>query len=461
MSASDAQRASALFTDLYELTMLQAFVAEDMHEEAVFTLSARALPDARNYLIACGIETVLDDLAALAFTPAEIEYLASLGRFSEPFLQWLATLRFTGSVRAVPEGTPVFGDTPILEVSAPLPQAQLVETLLLNRIHTQTLLATKARRIVHAAQGRPVLDFGARRAHGIDAATDGARAFAIGGVAATSNLLAGQRHGLPVAGTMAHSYVQAHASERAAFAAFARQYPDTVLLVDTYDTLGGVQEVIRLARRLGEAFAVRGLRLDSGDFFDLVPRVRRMLDDAGLEKLEIVVSGGLDEYRISELLAAGAPVDRFGVGSEMAVSRDAPSLELVYKLCAYAGRDRMKLSTGKPVLPGPKQVFRVSEGDTDVRDIIATAEESMPGRPLLSTVMRDGRRVADAGPTLDALRAQAETAFRRLPPAVQALDGAAYPVAVSDQLIERQAVLEADIRRTALAENPDEASLSH
>ncbi|MGH7960346.1 MAG: nicotinate phosphoribosyltransferase, partial [Candidatus Binatia bacterium] len=319
----------ALFTDLYELRMLQAYVEEGMHDEAVFSLFVRRLPQGRNYVLACGLDTVLHYLETLMFTTESLDYLASLGQFSDRFLRWLADCRFTGEVYAMPEGTPVFANEPIMEIVAPLPQAQLVETFVMNQIHLATLLASKAARVVTAAQGRTVVDFGSRRMHGTDAAIKAARAFYIAGVTATSNVLAGKTYEVPVAGTMAHSFIQVYEDEAAAFRAFTRLYPDTVLLVDTYDTLAGVQKVIALAQALGDAFKVRAVRLDSGDLADLAFKARAMLDGAGLQRVEIFASGSLDEKVIARLVAKGAPMNGFGVGTAMGVSADAPDLDIV------------------------------------------------------------------------------------------------------------------------------------
>ena len=430
----------ALFTDLYELTMLQAYFEEGMDREAVFSLFVRRLPPNRNYLLACGLETVLDYLEHVRFGERDIAYLRTLGRFSEPFLEWLAAFRFTGEVSAVPEGTPVFANEPILEVVAPLPQAQLVETFVMNQIHLQTMIASKAARVVTAAQGRDVVDFGARRYHGIDAAMKAARASYIAGVAATSNVLAGKRYGIPVAGTMAHSYVQAHEDEMEAFRAFARVYPDTVLLIDTYDTLRAVRKVIDMAHALGGDFKVSGLRLDSGDLAALSREARRMLDDAGLQRVQLVASGNLDEYRVAQLVGEGAPFDTFGVGTAMGVSSDAPSLDIAYKLAEYGGRGRVKLAKDKPVYPGRKQVFRVEADGRDAHDVIGRYEESLPGRPLLRPVMCEGGRLPDATPSLEAVRAYARAQIERLPAHVRALEPAdpPYPVRASDALLRYQ-----------------------
>lgn len=426
----------ALFTDLYQLTMLQAYFEEGMTEPAVFSLFVRRLPRNRNFLVACGLDTVLDYLESLRFTRQELDYLESLGMFSDRFLAWLADLRFTGDVHAVREGTPVFANEPMLEVEASLPEAQLIETYVMNQVQLQTMLASKALRVVTAARGRSVIDFGARRMHGTDAALNAARAFRIVGVNATSNVLAGKRFNIPVAGTLAHSYIQAHGDESAAFRAFAALYPDTVLLIDTYDTLAGVDKVITLAKQLGADFKIRAVRLDSGDLLDLSRRVRGLLDRAGLHSVQIIASSSLDEYEIDALMFAGAPIDGFGVGTAMGVSADAPYLDIVYKLTAYAGEGRVKLATDKPVLPGRKQIFRMSDGERDTGDTIARADEDLPGRPLLEQVMRGGKRLIPPTHHLDETRRNAAEQIARLPQSVLDLPEAdpPYPVEISSKL---------------------------
>jgi nicotinate phosphoribosyltransferase len=351
----------ALLTDLYELTMVDAYLAEGLEEEAVFSLFVRRLPRRRNYLVACGLELALSILERLRFSESALSYLASLGLFSERLLCWLRDFEFTGDVHAVAEGTPVFPLEPLLEVVAPLPQAQLVETVIMNQVHFQTVAASKAARMVAAAAGRTIVDFGARRMPGCDAGIKVARAAYVAGVESTSNVLAGQLFGIPVAGTMAHSYVQAHATQLDAFRSFARRYPRTVLLVDTYDTLGGVRDVVRLARELGPAFQVTAVRLDSGDLLELSRSARRLLDDAGLRHVGIFASGGLDEDAIAQFVHQGAPIDGFGVGTALGVSEDAPALDMAYKLVSYAQRGCIKLSPGKALLPGRKQVFRLEQ----------------------------------------------------------------------------------------------------
>ncbi len=331
----------------------------------------------------------------------------------------------------------MFAGEPILEVVAPLPEAQLVETFVTNQIHLQTVLASKAARIVEAAAGRPVVDFSLRRTHGVDAGLKSARAFYVAGIAATSNVLAGRIYGLPVAGTMAHSYVQAHEDEDAAFRAFLRLYPDGVVLVDTYDTLAGVRRLVALARELGDRFRVSAIRLDSGDLGALSRAARRELDEAGLRETEIFASGGLDERSIAALVQSGAPIDGFGVGTHLGVSADAPALDMVYKLVEYAGRGRTKLSTDKQLLAGRKQVFRRAAGD-----LIARAGEQHDGRSLLVPVMRGGRRVFDE--SVETIRERARREIASLPDRCRSLESMnpPYPVEVSAALSEEQGQLE-------------------
>lgn len=429
---------AALLTDLYELTMLQSYFDAEMNDIAVFDLFVRRLPPQRNFLIACGLEHVLHYLETFSFSPEAVEYLRSLNRFSDAFLKTLPELKFTGDVYAVPEGTVVFPNEPIIEVAAPLPQAQIVETFLMNQIQLATLAASKASRVVSAAAGRPVVDFGLRRMHGADAGIKEARAFYIAGIEATSNVLAGQIYAIPVSGTMAHSYVQAFDDELDAFRSFVRSFPEGVLLVDTYDTLRGVQHVIDLARELGARFLVSGVRLDSGGLTELAKQTRRMLDDADLTKVKIFASSSLDEYVIEELLVAGAPFDGFGVGAHMATSEDAPFLDTAYKLAEYAGRPTMKLSEQKATLPGRKQVFR----EKGRRDVITLADEQLPGDSLLIQVMEKGRRCRPTE-SLDQCRARCAAEMRAIPGRLRSLDSAdpAYPVEVSARLSEARSDL--------------------
>ena len=424
-----------LLTDLYALTMLQAYFDEGMSGEAVFSLFVRRLPARRNFLLACGLDDVLAYLESLRFDQPALAYLDSLGRFSSRFLQYLERFRFSGHVRAVPEGTPVFANEPILEVSAPIAEAQFIETRVMNEVHLQTLLASKAVRIVAAAHGREVIDFGLRRMHGIESGLKAARAFYIAGVDGTSNVAAGQLYGIRVAGTMAHSYIQAHEDEYEALRAFARVYPDTVLLVDTYDTVAGVEKVIALRNELGREFRVTAVRLDSGDLLDLSVRARKLLDAAGLADVGIFASSNLDEASVMRLVSARAPIDGFGVGAEMGISPDAPSLDMVYKLVEYGGRGRVKLSPGKTILPGRKQIFRVEADGVADHDVVARSDEEACGRALLQPVMQNGGRLAAGRTTLTEIRDRRKLEIERLPRSVRSLEPSSYPVEVSARLI--------------------------
>ena len=438
----------ALFTDLYELTMLQSYLDREMFAPATFDLFARSLPQGRGFLLACGLDDALAYLESLAFGDDALATLERLGRFPAAFLDWLGGLRFRGDVRAVAEGTPVLAGEPLLSVEASLPEAQLAETFLINQLHFQTVVASKGARVVEAAAGRPVVDFGSRRAHGTDAALKAARALYVAGMVGSSNVLAGARYGIPVAGTMAHSYVQAFAGEAEAFRAFVATHPDTVLLVDTYDTHRGVRRVVELAEELGDAFRVRAVRLDSEPLGELAREARRLLDAAGLARVEIFASGGLDEHRIAELLALGAPIDAFGVGTNAVTSADAPSFDAVYKLAAYAGTGRLKLSVEKATLPGSKQVFRLRDGaGRALGDVIARADEALDGEPLLEPVMRGGRRLPAGRRSLDEARARAARELERLPPELRALSPPAvpYPVEVSAALRADEARLRAEL----------------
>lgn len=439
---------AAIFTDLYQLSMLQSYHRQEMRDQAVFSLFFRKLPETRNFMLAAGLDPVLEYLENLHFSEDSLAYLASTGRFEPAFLDDLKRFRFTGTVRAVAEGTPIFPHAPIVEVEAPVSEAQLVETLLINQITVSTILASKAARIVAAANGTPVIDFGTRRAHGFDAGNKAARSAYIAGCVAAANVLAGKLYDLPIAGTMAHSYVEAWKDELSAFRAFTELYPDTVLLIDTYDPIQGVENVITLARERGDAFQVRAVRLDSGDLADLSKDVRRRLDGAGLERVQIIVSGGLDETRIAELVAAGAPIDGYGVGTRLTTSSDAAELDIAYKLAAYGGEGRMKLAPLRKNLPGAKQVCRIEAGGFAVKDVVRRADEDGPGRPLLETVMVDGVRTDAGRRSLDEIRATAVRQIAVLPAHLRAIAPAspAYPVEVSDPLARYTETIEAELR---------------
>jgi len=434
----------ALLTDLYELTMAAAYFEQGDDRRAAFELFTRELPPARSYLVCAGLGQVLSYLEHLRFTSEQIDYLRALPSFkriSKSFWRYLAKFRFTGSVEAAPEGTVVFAQEPFLQVQAPIIEAQIIETFVLTALNFQTLIATKAARLVDAAgrdgRARAVVEFGTRRAHGPDAGILAARAAYIGGCQATSNVEAGFQTGIPVTGTQAHSFIMAFDRERDAFEAYARAFPDNcVLLVDTYDVEAGVRKAIEAAPKM------RAIRLDSGKIDDLSRKARKLLDRAGLERTIILASGDLDEYKIAKLVDAGAPVDAFGVGTALTTSSDAPALGGVYKLVAIEeeGRwtPRLKLSPEKATYPGLKQVYRIRDPETGQfdHDLIARADETPPAdaEPLLQPVMRDGRRV-DPEPDLDTIRTRAEEQRQSLPPPYRRLKKAAsYPVKISGPL---------------------------
>lgn len=428
---------AALLTDLYELAMLQAYWSEGMDARACFSLHFRELPARRNFMLACGQRHAARIVTGLRFTRAALDALAGVPMFREPFLRWLEGFRFTGDIHALPEGTPVFPHEPLLEVEAPIIEAQLLETLLMNLVHLETVLASKAVRMVIAADGRPVVDFGMRRMHGLDAAVQGVRAYRVAGIDGTSNVFGGLRHGMPLRGTMAHSFVQAHENEEDAFVAYAKLYPGTTLLVDTYDSLAGVECVIRLAREHGDAFDIGAIRLDSGDLAALAHAARGRLDAAGLGQVKIFASGGLDEYRIAELVDAGAPIDAFGVGTALGTAADSPSLDLVYKLTEYDHTPRTKRSPGKAILPGAKQVYRYTGADGRFdHDEITLRDESRDAEALLQPVLRGGEPVEGGQPDADATKAHAADQVGRLPDPLRALQAAGrpYPVAFSERL---------------------------
>lgn len=428
--------ADALLTDLYQLSMMQAYWEHGLTDSATFDLICRRLPPKRNLLVACGLEAALDYLEGLTVAPADLEYLASLRRFSTDFLDRLEKLRFRGDVRAVAEGTPVFGNEPILEVTASLPEAQIVETYLLSAVHHQTTAASTAYRLVAAAAGKPVVDFGTRHAQGAAAGVDTARAAYVAGLGGTSNVAAGRRFGIPVSGTMAHSYIQAHQRESDALASFTETHGGTTLLVDTYDLRGGVQKVIDLAEQQGQQFDVAAIRIDSGDLGANARLARAMLDAAGLASVRIIVSGELDAQAIAELVTGGAPIDGFGVGTALAVSSDAPYLDTAYKLAAYAGQGRMKLSPSKRTWPGRKQIFREMRDGVAVRDVLGSADESLDGQPLLRSVMANGHRIGGQCPSLESTRTYSAEAIGQLPARVRGLAPATppYPVDISPGL---------------------------
>jgi nicotinate phosphoribosyltransferase len=450
-------RDAALFTDLYELTMAASYLREGMRGSATFSLFVRRLPRERFFLVAAGLEEVLNFLRDFRYSEDALSYLDSLDLFDPVFLDLLRRLRFTGLVRAVPEGTVVFPNEPVLEITAPIVEAQLVETAVLNFVHLQTLLVSKAVRCVLAARGRPVVDFGLRRTHGVDAGMKAARGAFIAGASMSSNVLAGLHYGIPPSGTMAHSYVSAFPREIDAFRAFPRAFPgQTTLLLDTYDTVAAARKAVLVAKEMepkGQRLAA--VRLDSGDLVDLSQQVRRTLDEAGLTYVKIFVSGELDETRIEQYLAAGAPIDAFGVGTRMDVSADHPYLDMAYKLVEYDGRPVLKSSAGKGTWAAQKQVYRrLRSGEGFAGDVIALREEPAPPGTveiLLRSVMERGRLLAPH-PPLPAIRDYCAAQVASLPEDLREMGGVAtYPVSYSERLVSLQRSLEAQIEATEIA----------
>jgi nicotinate phosphoribosyltransferase len=421
-------QALGLATDLYELTMAAAFLREGRHEQATFDLFVRSLPANRQFLVVAGIDTAIERVQAFTFDEFALAYLGSLGLFDDAFLDYLEGYRFRGQVRAIPAGELVYAEEPILSVTAPILDAQLLETLLINTVGFETMIASKAARVAQACRGRSFVDFSARRDHGLEAALAVARAAYMAGAAGTSLVEAGRRYGFALSGTMAHSFVMAHDHEIDAFRCYLRQYgPASVLLVDTYDTHEGTRRAVE-AMRL-EGVAARGIRLDSGDLAGLAVDCRHILDDGGYPRVEILASGDLDEDRIAAVLDAGAPIDAFGVGTRMGTSADAPYLGMVYKLVELGGEPRVKLSPEKRTRPGRKQVWR-SLGE----DVLALASEPGPAgaRPLLVTVF-DGGPLEAVGTLADArVRCAASlAAWMGKAPAVRISDGLARVTAVA------------------------------
>jgi nicotinate phosphoribosyltransferase len=440
------QDASPLLTDLYQLNMIQAYLDHGDTEPAVFELFVRTLPPRRGFLIAAGLEQALDFLENLRFSAADIAWLKSTGRFRQNLLDYLADLRFSGDVHAMPEGTAFFANEPILRLTAPLPQAQLVESRLINILHFQILIASKAARSVLAAPNKLLVDFGLRRAHGAEAGLMAARASYIAGFAGTATVSAGRQFGIPLYGTMAHSFIEAFDDEAEAFETFARLRPDSVvLLLDTYDTEAAARKVVALAPRLKQAgIAIRGVRLDSGDLIALSKSVRAILDQGGLKDTTIFASGGLDEDQLVEFAKAQAPIDGLGIGTNMTTSADVPSIDCVYKIQEYAGLPRRKRSEKKATWPGRKQVWRRYAGDGRMAgDLLSLADHQKSGEPLIHPVMLGGRRLQPM-PSLEDMRRRVKRELECLPePLRQLSPGATYPVEVADDLVR----LAADVDR--------------
>ena len=443
-----------LLTDLYQLNMLQAYLDHGETKTAVFEFFVRKFPTRRGFLVAAGLDQALDFLVDLHFSSEEIEWLKRSGRFGKELLKYLERLRFTGDVHAMPEGTVFFANEPILRVTAPLPEAQLVETRLINILHFQSLIASKAARMMLAAPGKLLVDFGLRRAHGWEAGIMAARASYIAGFAGTATMLAEKSFGIPTFGTMAHSFIQAYDDETIAFENFALSRPQNLtLLIDTYDTEAAARKVVALAPRLkARGITVRSVRLDSGDLTVLSKNVRRILNEGGLADVTIFASGGLDEDSVAEMLRAGAPIDGFGVGTSLTTSSDVPALDCAYKLQEYAGLARRKRSAGKATWPGRKQVWRQYGPDGKmIGDILSVETDTQLGEPLIQLVMQGGRRIATS-PSLAECRARAARDLARLPESLRCLEpGASYPVQVTDALVRLAAAVDS---RLAQCERP-------
>ncbi|GAO37514.1 nicotinate phosphoribosyltransferase [Sulfuricella sp. T08] len=425
-------QSSPLLTDLYQLTMLQAYYDEGMDDTAVFEFFVRDLPPQRNFLLAAGLEQVLQFLENLRFTPEEVDWVANCGRFSREFTDFLASLCFTGDVHAMPEGTLFFPHQPILRITAPITQAQLVESRVINLLHLQTLIASKAARSVLVAPGKLLVDFGLRRAHGAEAGLLAARASYLAGYSGSATVLAGAQFSIPLYGTMAHSYIQAHTDEIVAFERFAHSHPtNTVLLIDTYDTEAAAEKVVKLAPRLEQqGIHIKAVRLDSGNLAEHARKVRRILDQGGCRKIGIFCSGNLDEYAIHQMLADNAPVDGFGVGTLLDTSADAPYLDCAYKLVEYAGKPSRKRSEGKATWPGRKQVYRSYGADGSLeRDTLTLEHDTHSGTPLIEPCMQEGKRLSAPEP-LERVRQRAASELERLPRHLRQLETSSLPYTV-------------------------------
>ena len=446
----------ALLTDLYELTMAAGFFENQMFGPASFSLIIREYPPNRAYFVAAGLHEVLRYLSHLRFTEGDLSYLRNTGLFQEDFLDFLRGLHFTGEVRAIPEGRLFFVNEPMVEVTAPLVEAQIVETFLINALSMESLIATKASRSIYAARGRPCVDFSLRRTQGFDAGMRAARASHIVGFASTSNVMAGKSYGIPVSGTMAHSFIESFPQEVDAFRAYARSFPtQTTLLIDTYDTLQGARKAIQVAKEMEQrGERLNAVRLDSGDIGSLAKGVRRMLDEAGLLYVRIFASGAMDEFKIDQLLQEGAPIDAFGVGTKMGVSADAPWSDIAYKLVRYLGRPVMKLSPGKATLVDEKEVFRLRDASGSlVKDVIALRGEEFPGphaERLLQTVMVQGKPVLEPQP-LKEIQETFLRDFAGLDDSHKSLYGPQpYPVVLSPGLKALQEQVEQEIQQKEL-----------
>ena len=433
----------SLFTDYYELTMCASYFDNKNFEPATFDLFIRRLPENRSYFLFAGLEDALQYLQNITFTEEHLAYLKKQG-FQHDFLNYLRGFKFTGDVWAVPEGTVAFPNEPLMRVTAPIIEAQLAETFLLNTINLQTMIATKASRVVYAAKGKSVIEFGLRREQGIDAGMKVARSTYIAGCQGTTNVLAGMAYDIPVFGTMAHSFIMSYPKEIDAFRAFAKTFPNkSTLLIDTYDDMAGAEKAVVVAKELeANGFRLGGIRLDSGDLAETSKKIRKILDENNLGYVKIFVSGDLDEYKITQLLNEGAKIDSFGVGTKMGTSADRPYLDVIYKLCETMVLDGsfsaiMKLSKDKITLPGRKQVYRFQDDQRFFRkDIIALADEKVGGEPLLVKVIENGK-LTYCQPSLNEIRAKASDSLSKLPAEFKPLTNAPlFPVELSEKLQE-------------------------
>jgi nicotinate phosphoribosyltransferase len=439
---TELHRAGPLFTDLYELTMAASYFANQLFSTATFSLFTRDNHFKRNFFVAAGLEDVLNELAAYRFSEQDIKYLQTTGIFSNEFLSYLAGLRFSGEIFAMPEGTIFFANEPVLEVTAPIIEAQMIETFLLNTMGFQSMIASKAARCVHVAGNRPLIDFSLRRTQGQDAGNNVARSTYIAGFAATSNVLAGQRFGIPISGTMAHSYVEAFTGDLAAFSAYSKTFPDnSIFLIDTYDTIDGAKHAVTIAKQMKEnGHSLIGVRLDSGDMADLSQKVRKIFDDAGLFDVKIFASSGFDEFKIAKVIDQGAKIDAFGVGTKVGVSADAPYLDVVYKMVHFKDRNVRKLSPGKITLAGKKQVFRKSDPNGRyLEDIMGLRDDIIDqGKPLLKKVMENGE-ILRPHPPLQTIQDRFKNNFALLDDRYKSiLEHNPYPVNLSNSLQKLQ-----------------------
>lgn len=447
-----------LLTDLYELTMAASYFEQGMFEPATFSLYIRNYPADRKYFVSAGLEDVLGYLENLEFGSEDVAYLKKSGFFNSDFLSYLRRFRFRGEVLAIPEGRLFFVNEPIIEVTAPMIEAQMVETFLINVVNLQVMIATKASRCVHAAGGRKLVDFSLRRTQGTDAGMKVARASYIGGFTGTSNVLAGKTYGIPIFGTMAHSYITSFDREIEAFRAYARSFPENVvLLVDTYDTLRGTEKAVEVGKEMAaRGYGLKGIRLDSGDMAKLSQQARKILRKGGLKDAMIFASGGFDEFKIKKVLDEGGDIDSFGVGTKMGVSADAPYLDMAYKLVKYDGQPVLKLSPGKQNLTSDKQVFRFSAPGGQMRkDVIALRSEKIQGgEPLLKRVMKDGKRLGKT-PSLSGLQKTFQSEFSRLNDRYKSIGKSQkeYPVVLSPRMKALQSEIVQRVKKKELGES--------